>query len=108
MVALVQLIRIHMRLPHGRWTTQKNFLTFNLLTASRALGGVFACRSEVENVGPGLAHPVLYTVSAGRPGAAVLQHVHAADPVLGGDLLSGDGGQSVRGWAAGFDRGRAG
>lgn len=65
-VALVQLIRIHMRLPHGRWTTQKNFLTFNLLTAcTRSV--VFACRSEVENVVKA-SHPVLYTVLLDGPG----------------------------------------
>lgn len=65
-VAVVQLIRIHLRLGHGRWTTQKNFLTFNLLTAS-ARSVVFACRSEVENA-VRVAHPVLYTVLLDGPG----------------------------------------
>ena len=65
-VALVQLIRIHLRLGHGRWTTQKNFLAFNLLTAT-ARSVVFACRSEVENV-VRVDHPVLYTVLLDGPG----------------------------------------
>jgi hypothetical protein len=65
-VSLVQLIRIHLRLPHGRWTTQKNFLSFNLITAcTRSV--VFACRSEVENVVKA-ALPVLYTVLLDGPG----------------------------------------
>ena len=65
-VAIIQLIRIQVRLPHVRWTTQKNFLSFNLLTASlRSI--VFACRSEVENVVK-VSHPTWYLVLVDGPG----------------------------------------
>lgn len=66
LTALVQLIRIQVRLPQVHWTTQKVFHVLNFLTATcRAI--VFACRSEVEDVIKE-SRPFLYTVLLDAPG----------------------------------------
>ena len=46
LVAVVQLIRIQMRVPEYGWTTQKVFHLLNFLVASLRLG-VFACWRKV-------------------------------------------------------------
>ncbi len=65
-VALIQLARIHLRLPHVTWTTQKVFMCLIIVTASLR-AAVFACRSEVEEAVRG-AYPFVYEVLLDGPG----------------------------------------
>ena len=64
--ALIQLARIHLRLPHVTWTTQKVFMCLIIVTASLR-AAVFACRSEVEEAVRG-AYPFVYEVLLDGPG----------------------------------------
>lgn len=62
-VALVQLVRIQMRVPEYGWTTQKVFHLFNCLVCSLRCG-IFVFRPEVENLQP----PVLKMLLLDLPG----------------------------------------
>lgn len=58
LVALVQLIRIHMRVPEYGWTTQKVFHLLNCLVCAVRVG-IFVFRSQVEAMTPAFAKLVL-------------------------------------------------
>ena len=104
-VALVQLARIHVRLPNVAWTTQKVFQCLIVVTATiRSI--VFACRSEVENA-VGVSHPFLYSVLLDGPGLlffstftllilfwAEIYYQATVTSNLGGGRSRDDGGRS--------------
>lgn len=58
LVALVQLIRIHLRVPEYGWTTQKVFHLLNCLVCAVRVG-IFVFRAQVETLDPAFAKLVL-------------------------------------------------
>ncbi len=60
-VAMVQLIRIQLRVPEYGWTTQKVFHSLNLMVAVLRCC-VFALRSAVEKVDPTIIRDVLLDI----------------------------------------------
>ena len=51
LVALIQIVRIHLRVPEYGWTTQKVFFLLNFVVSSQR-AGVFLLRSIVQNLDP--------------------------------------------------------
>ncbi|KAA3489049.1 tobamovirus multiplication protein 1 [Gossypium australe] len=84
-VALIQLVRIELRVPEYGWTTQKVFHLMNfIVNGVRAI--VFGFHRQVFVLYPKVSTHI-YVV--GSSGPSVFLHIHITCPVLGRDLPSG-------------------